>query len=151
MLPLHHRGTGQVCAPASTIRQENSVVVAGHPLATFAIGAENLVDSFGGTQNVVGAEFEHRGLLRPHLLADRRLDATTVFVENLENRLVTCLAGQGIEKDNASVELGVNVDRGDGDEFQALVVDLGELVGDDLAEQLIQARFARIAVRRGRT
>ena len=133
------------------MRRRSSVVVAGHPLATFTIGTKNLVDSLGGTQNVVGTEFEHRGLLRPHLLADRRLDATTVFVENIENRLVTCLAGKGIEKDDATVELGVDVDRGDGDEFQALVVDLGELVGDDLAEQLIQARFARIAVRRGRT
>ena len=51
---------------------------------------------------------------------------------------VAVLAGERVEVDDGPVELVVDVDVGDRDELQPLVVDAHELLGDDLAQRLAE-------------
>ena len=56
---------------------------------------------------------------------------------------------QRVEVHDGPVELVVDVDVGDRDERQALVVDADELLGDDLAQGLVQPGAAGVAVPSG--
>ena len=64
---------------------------------------------------------------------------------------VTVLALQRVEVHDRPVELVVDVDGRDRDERQALVVDAHELLGDDLAQRLVEAGGAGIAMTAGRS
>src|SRR5687767_3339784 len=72
-----------------------------------------------------------------------------MLLEDLDDRLVARLAGERIEVDDGAVQLVVDVDVGDRDELEPLIVDPHELVGEDLAQRLADPRAARVLVPAG--
>ena len=61
---------------------------------------------------------------------------------------VTVLAQQRVEVDDRPVHLRVDIDRGDRDHVETLVVDARQGLGDHLAQRLVEPRRARVAVLR---
>ena len=70
-----------------------------------------------------------------------------MVAERLEDPLVAVVAGERVEEHDRPVELVVDVDRRDRDELEALVVDPHQLVGDDLAQRLVETGAAGVLVR----
>ena len=72
-------------------------------------------------------------------------------VEDLDDLGVTVLAVERVEVHDRPVELVVDVDGGDRDELQSLVVDADQLLGDHLAQGLVESSGAGVpvAARRG--
>ena len=103
--------------------------------------------------DLVGAELQHRRLAGVDLAADRRLQPDpAVPPKRLEDLGVAGLAGQRVEVDDGPVQVGVDVDRGDADQLQALVVDALELLGrrPRAAARSRRAVRGRLAARRRR-
>ena len=88
---------------------------------------------------IVGAEVEDRRLAGADLAGDGRLQAHPALAEGRQHAGVGLFAGEGVEVDDGPVELGVDVDAGDADLLQAVVVDVLQLLGQDLAQQLVRA------------
>ena len=86
--------------------------------------------------------------LQACLPADRGLQRDAVLAERLEHLGVASPPRGGVEADDGAAEVGVDVDRGDRHELEPLVVDALELLGHDLAQQLVQPRRAGILARR---
>lgn len=57
-----------------------------------------------------------------------------MVVERLEDLAVAVLAAQRVEEHDCPVHLGIDVDRGHRDQVETFVIDLGQLLGDYLAE-----------------
>ncbi len=72
-----------------------------------------------------------------------------MLFKHLDNGVVGCFAGERVEKDNAPVQLRIDIDSGDGDELEAFIVDSRELIGDDLAKKFVEPGLPRIPVSRG--
>ena len=70
--------------------------------------------------------------------------AVAVLAERLEHVLVVVLAAEGVVVHGGVAEVGVAVDRHDRDQLEAVVVDLLELLGEDLLEELVEPGRARI-------
>jgi hypothetical protein len=67
-----------------------------------------------------------------------------VIAERLEDLGVTLLVGERVEEHDGTVQFRVDVDPGDRDEREALVVDPHEFVGDDLLQGRAHPRAARV-------
>ena len=63
------------------------------------------------------------------LAADRGLQPRPVLAERLEHLVVASPRRGAVEEDHGAAQVGVDVDRGDGHQLEALVVDALELVG----------------------
>ena len=64
----------------------------------------------------------------------------------VEDLLVALFSAKRIEEDDRPVHLRINVDGGDRDEIQILVIDGDQFLGDHLSERLVEPRFTRITV-----
>ena len=109
---------------------------------TLGVAAQQLVDARGGTDGFVGGELQHGRAARLHLAGDLGLQTLAVLAEGFDDLGVALLAGHRIEVHDATVHFGVDVDGRDRHQRQTIVVDLGELVGDDLAVSFAQSRGA---------
>ncbi|MEJ7721950.1 MAG: hypothetical protein WKF58_16660 [Ilumatobacteraceae bacterium] len=105
-----------------------------------AVGAQDVVDPLGRAEHLVGAEHQHRRLASTDLAGDGALQPWSQFVQRGDDLVVALGPVERVEEHDPAVELGVDVDRGDRDEREALVVDAHQLFGDDLAQRLDGAR-----------
>ena len=65
--------------------------------------------------------------------------------ERRQHLLVAVRAGRRVDVDGRVAQVGLDVDAHHGDEIEPLVVDALDLLGDDLMQQLVEPRRARVA------
>src|SRR5688572_14186260 len=104
---------------------------------------EDLLEPDGGADGLVGAELQLGRVLQAGLRADGRLQPLAVLAERLEDGVVVGV--EVGELHDRPAEVGVHGDVGDGHELEAGVVEPLELVGHDLAAQLVYAGHAGVA------
>src|SRR5688572_11187583 len=107
--------------------------------------AEELLDAGALLDRLVDDEAELGGAAQAGLTADGRLQADAVVLERLLG-LVLGLAERG-ELHPGAAEVAVDVDERDRHQLEALVLDLLELLGEDLAAELVDAQHPREALR----
>src|SRR3546814_11072232 len=106
--------------------------------------AEHLFEARRAPAHVVGPEHELGRALHARLARDRPLQAVTDLAEGLEDLRVVVHPAKGVVVDDGATEVGVGLDRHDRDQVEAVVVVALHLLREDLLEQLVQPRRARL-------
>src|SRR4051794_20157275 len=110
--------------------------------------AQHVLDATGLALDGVRLERQHGSALHACLRRDRALQADAHLVERFDHGVVALGALGRVDEDRRMPQIGVDDDAHDRHELEPFVIGPFELVGEDLTDQLVESRRARVRVGR---